>query len=84
MQAFPFDHLLVVHYHWRPGGVRRVVELTLPDIAAAAGDALSVTLLSGGAPGEAPYMAGLTGRAAINHETACDYLSNQSESPEAV
>ena len=83
--AFPFDHLMVVHYHWRPGGVRRVVELTLPVIAAAAGDTLKkVTLLSGGTPDEAPDLGGLADHAVLIHEPACDYFSNQHESPERI
>lgn len=83
--AFPFDHLMVVHYHWRPGGVRRVVELTLPAIAAAAGDRLKgVTLLSGGTPDEVPELEGLSMRTDFFHEPACDYFSNQCEAPETI
>lgn len=83
--AFPFDHLLVVHYHWRPGGVRRVVELTLPAIVAAAGESLGeVTLLSGGHPDEAPEWEGLPTKTVRIHEAACDYFSNQRESPEKI
>jgi len=83
--AFPFDHLMVVHYHWRPGGVRRVVELTLPAIAAAAGDTLKkVTLLSGGTPDEVPELGGLPGEAVFIHEPACDYFSNQQDTPERI
>jgi glycosyltransferase involved in cell wall biosynthesis len=83
--AFPFDHLMVVHYHWRPGGVRRVVELTLPAIAAAAGDTLKkVTLLSGGTPDEAPDLGGLADHAVLIHESACDYFSNQQDTPERI
>lgn len=83
--AFPFEHLMVVHYHWRPGGVRRVVELTLPAIAAAAGDTLKkVTLLSGGTPDEVPELGGLLGQAVFIHEPTCDYFSNQHESSEEI
>jgi glycosyltransferase involved in cell wall biosynthesis len=82
--AFPFDHLMVVHYHWRPGGVRRVVELTLPAIAAAAGDRLKVILLSGGTPDEEPDLGGLADRAVLIHEPACDYFSNQQDTPERI
>ena len=85
MPAFLFDHLMVVHYHWRPGGVRRVVELTLPVIAAAAGDTLKkVTLLSGGTHDEAPDLGGLADHAILIHEPACDYFSNQHESPARI
>jgi glycosyltransferase involved in cell wall biosynthesis len=83
--ALPFDHLMVVHYHWRPGGVRRVVELTLPAIVAAAGDMLkAVTLLSGGTPDEVPELNALPGQAVFIHEPACDYFSNQHESPKKI
>lgn len=47
MSGEAFDHLVVVHSHWRPGGVRRVVELALPAIVRA-GNWRKVTLLSGG------------------------------------
>jgi glycosyltransferase involved in cell wall biosynthesis len=83
--AFPFDHLMVVHYHWRPGGVRRVVELTLPAIVAAAGDTLKkVTLLSGGTPDEVPELDALPVQTAFIHEPACDYFSNQQDTPEGI
>lgn len=39
---------MVIHYHWRPGGVRRVIELTLPAIFKAAQPVLKkITLISG-------------------------------------
>jgi glycosyltransferase involved in cell wall biosynthesis len=44
-------HLVVVHYHLRPGGVRRVIELTLPDIVAAYRSLQRVTLMVGEAQG---------------------------------
>lgn len=47
MSGEAFDHLVVVHSHWRLGGVRRVVELALPEIARV-GNWRKVTLLSGG------------------------------------
>src|ERR1700752_322120 len=31
-----YSNLIVVHYHLRPGGVRRIIELALPYIASAA------------------------------------------------
>lgn len=40
-------HLLVLHYHLRPGGVRRVIELTLPDIIRAMPSIGRVTLVVG-------------------------------------
>ncbi len=40
------SHLVVVHYHLRPGGVRRVIEMALPEIVRAGG-LRRVTLLVG-------------------------------------
>ena len=83
--AFPFEHLVVIHYHWRPGGVRRVVELTLPAIAAAAGTSLKrITLLSGGTESEHPELGTLGIATDFIHEPACDYFSNQAEAPELI
>jgi glycosyltransferase involved in cell wall biosynthesis len=46
--------LVVVHYHYRPGGIRRIIELALPHLCAAAPAPVScVTLLGGEAPDEA-------------------------------
>jgi len=47
-------HLVILHHHYRPGGVRRVIELAAPLLAQAAGETLtSVTLAGGEAPEEA-------------------------------
>ena len=43
--------LVVVHYHWRPGGVRRVIETALPALARR-GFFSRVTLAGGEAPDE--------------------------------
>jgi glycosyltransferase involved in cell wall biosynthesis len=43
--------LVVLHYHYRPGGVRRVIELGLPGILRSAGRRAGNVLLAGG---EAP------------------------------
>ncbi|MCL4788941.1 MAG: glycosyltransferase [Verrucomicrobia bacterium] len=43
--------LVIVHYHYRPGGIRRVIELAAPHILRAFGDSLTDLLLTGG---EAP------------------------------
>lgn len=47
---FSPNHLVVVHYHLRPGGVRRVLEMTLPAVIAARPSVSKVTLLCGGEP----------------------------------
>lgn len=44
-------HLVVSHYHLRPGGVRRVIETALPAIVAR-GDISAVTLATGEKPDE--------------------------------
>lgn len=49
--------LAVVHYHWRPGGVRRVIETALPALART-GRFHRVTLAGGEAP-EAVWLASL-------------------------
>jgi len=41
------SRILVVHYHLRPGGVRRVIELALPAIARSAPDLREITLAVG-------------------------------------
>jgi len=83
--SFPFDHLVVIHYHWRPGGVRRVVELTLPAIASAAGPLLKrITLLSGGRDGERPEFGPLDIPTQFIQEPACDYFSNQTDTPAVI
>ena len=83
--SFPFDHLVVIHYHWRPGGVRRVVELTLPAIAEAAGSSLKkVTMLSGGTESERPEIGTLGIPIDFIHEPACDYFSNQEATPQTI
>lgn len=77
-----FDHLVVVHYHWRPGGVRRVVELTLPAIVEASPALKRVSILSGG--NERLDIGALRVPAAFLLESACDYLSNQRESHQNI
>ena len=79
-----FDHLVVVHYHWRPGGVRRVVELTLPAIVAATPSLKRVTLLSGSSPHERPEIGPLGLPTAFIQEPACDYFSGQQDDLQAI
>lgn len=45
--AYCPKHLVVVHYHLRPGGVRRVIEVTLPAIVAAMPSLDRVTIIVG-------------------------------------
>lgn len=48
MPTEPAQELVVVHYHFRPGGVRRVMELLLPELAKRF---RKITLVGGEAPG---------------------------------
>jgi len=78
----PFSHLVVVHYHWRTGGVRRVVEMAVPAIAVeAAGSLKRVTVVSGSPPGEQPDFAGMGVEAVFVSEPCCGYLGGQRMSP---
>ena len=45
-------NLIIVHYHLRPGGIRRVVELATPYLVEAGGGAVERIVL---AVGEASY-----------------------------
>lgn len=78
-----------MHYHLRPGGVRRVIELALPHLASLAPAPLeSVVLASGGAPDVAwreNLSQALKGtRLQLYCEPAFRYLSEQRSSSEAI
>ena len=80
-----FEHLVVLHSHWRPGGVRRVVELALPAVVQAASPALrKVTVLSGGKAGEGLNIAPL-GIETISHiDPVFDYFTDAAEGVEEI
>ncbi|MBL9134545.1 MAG: hypothetical protein JNK85_01690 [Verrucomicrobiales bacterium] len=66
-------HLIVVHYHYRPGGVRRVIELGTPHVLRAIGDGPHRVTLAGGEAPDAEWLAGF--QRAIGRErltTFCD------------
>ncbi|MFZ4774415.1 MAG: glycosyltransferase [Terrimicrobiaceae bacterium] len=50
MTCFRLVKLIIVHYHFRPGGVRRVIESAVPDIVLGGGKFSSVVLATGEAP----------------------------------
>ena len=82
---FPFSHLVVIHYHWRPGGVCKVIELTLPSILRSAPENFKkMTLLSGSPESEHPLIDGLGGEVAILSVPAFDYFSEQSQDPDSI
>ncbi len=81
--------LLIVHYHLRPGGIRRVVELATPHIVRAFGDvSCSVTLAVGEAPDAAwcKVFEKVCGGTAIGYfiEPAFGYFSEQDLAPAAL
>lgn len=55
--------MLVIHHHFRPGGVRRVIEQALPGIVAAR-PAVREVVLAGDAEPEAAWLAGVRERVA--------------------
>ena len=77
--------LVIAHYHLRPGGVRRVIELATPHIVRAFGGALTgVTLASGEAPDQKWRQAFQNNCAVPTDfliEPACGYFSEQLQAP---
>ena len=84
-----YRNLVVIHYHLRPGGVRRIIELALPQIASAVPMPLeSITLASGELP-DAAWRQNLTSalrgtRLSFLREPAFRYLSEQRSPPEVI
>jgi glycosyltransferase involved in cell wall biosynthesis len=81
--------VVVVHYHWRPGGVRRIVELAVPHIVRAfAGRVTRVTLAGGEAPDLAWLQHFITSLAGLPVEVfvepAFGYFSEQRRGPAAI
>ena len=74
------NHLLILHYHLRPGGVRRVIEMYLPALAAS-GAFDTITLAVGEAADRAweePLKASLAGvNFRIHVEPALGYLTER-------
>lgn len=75
-------HLLILHCHLRPGGVRRVIEMYLPALAAS-GEFHAITLASGDPPDDdwAEHVkSSVKGvRFTIRTEPALDYLRTKGE-----
>ena len=84
-----YRNLVVVHYHLRPGGVRRIIELALPHIARATPNSLAAIVLATGEKPENDWREivtrGLPGTPVhFFYEPAFRYLSEQRSSPEVI
>ena len=82
-----YRNLVVVHYHLRPGGVRRIIELALPHITSAA-SVQSITLACGEMPDSAwreDLERALRGtQLRFLCEPSFRYLSEQRSPPEVI
>ncbi|MCC6231655.1 MAG: hypothetical protein IT580_03380, partial [Verrucomicrobiales bacterium] len=82
--------LLVFHHHYRPGGVRRVIELGLPGIVGRAGLSIDTVWLVGGEAPEAAWLERLQSalrpvQVEVRVDAALGYASEQrSRSPRAT
>lgn len=78
--------LVIVHSHYRPGGVRRVIELALPAVAAALRPRVTGIVLAGGEAPDAGWFAHVRRRAGAIPvtcaiEPAVGYVSEQRLAP---
>ncbi len=80
------QHLAVIHYHLRPGGVRRVIEIALPAIAREL-NLQSVTLVTGEAAPEPWFQSLVASLPGVNLQQWVDpafrYTSEQKRRPQA-
>jgi glycosyltransferase involved in cell wall biosynthesis len=84
-----YRNLVVVHYHLRPGGVRRIIELALRHIALATPNSLAAIVLATGEKPEPNWRQILTRSLPGTPvhffcEPAFRYLSEQRSSPEVI
>ncbi len=82
-------NLVVVHYHLRPGGVRRIIELALPHIALASPNSLAAVVVATGEKPADDWRETLTRSMQETPvhffcEPAFRYLSEQRSSPEVI
>ncbi|HWN94621.1 MAG TPA: glycosyltransferase [Methylomirabilota bacterium] len=81
--------LIIVHFHLRPGGIRRIIELATPHLVKASGDAIDRIVLAVGEAGDRKWnetFAQLTAPVPVEFfvEAGFNYLSEQKRSPAAV
>lgn len=81
--------LIVIHFHFRPGGIRRVIELAVPHLAREFSGSLDTVVLAGGEPPPPAWLEhfrdSLPGtRVEVMVEPAFLYLSEQSDDAEHI
>lgn len=81
--------LVVVHSHYRPGGVRRVIELALPSVAATLRPRVTEIILAGGEAPDDGWLAGVQRSVpgvpvTPDIDAALGYLSEQRARPAVI
>jgi glycosyltransferase involved in cell wall biosynthesis len=81
--------LVVVHSHYRPGGVRRVIELALPSVAAALRPRVMEIVLAGGEAPDDGWLAGVQRSVpglpvTLDIDPSLGYLSEQRAQPAVI
>lgn len=81
--------LVIVHYHLRPGGIRRIIELATPHLVRHAPRPITKVVIATGEPADHPWhdhfahqLAGVP--IAVLVEPSFNYLSEQRGSPERI
>ncbi len=81
--------LIILHYHFRPGGVRRVIELATPPLLHALKPVVTEVVLAGGEPPDDGWLAHFRAQArGVNVscwiEPTLGYAAEQRRSPRAI
>ncbi|HEY5813159.1 MAG TPA: glycosyltransferase, partial [Terrimicrobiaceae bacterium] len=84
-----YRNLVVIHYHLRPGGVRRIIEVALPHIISAAPNLIESIILATGEMPDATWCRELVEkmphtRVEFVCEPAFRYLSEQRSEPQLI
>src|SRR5262245_12857335 len=78
--------LIIVHYHWRPGGVRRVIEMATPHLVHGSRRGIDIVTFASGEPADRTWvrlMESQLSDTAVEWlvEPAFGYISEQTQSP---
>ena len=81
--------LIIVHYHLRPGGIRRIIELAAPHLVKASGGSIDRIVLAVGEAGDRKWNESFRRRAPRTPveffvDAGFNYLSEQMRSPATV